>query len=588
MTSQRTHVRRIGMRLAAVTAAGLVAVGAFAAPSGAQDTERDTEDRNTVPTLDGFERTTGEGAVAGEAELLAASTDYTGDGLQDLVAVRRSDQKLVVYPGMGDGDFGPPSAAGSGWGRMDVVMAGDLTSDGLPDLLGRDNKTGALYVYPGDGAGWFGARFQTGSGWNKMGVFTTLDWDLDGDVDLLAARESDGQLAVYPGTGTGGFGTPTLFGGGFNWVDLLVNPGDVDGDGWEDFMVRFSPTQEYYVFISSNVDPVIIQPWLGDPTYNRTYSQVAPVGDLDQDGLDDLVMVDGRSGELVRNSFDGTGNVQSGETVLDTGWGALRLPIAFADRAYDYDVDGAPDVVARQGSNGLTYDYPTDGLGHFETRFEWGADWNGANLLENAGDFTGDNVPDLIGRDASDGELWVYPGDAFGSAGGISPIKIGTGWNAMGAIVSGHDFNGDDKNDILATEKSTGYMYLYPGTGDGHVGTRSMAGSGWNGLSMLTSPGDLNHDGHADFVAVKNSDDCLYYFGGRGPGAFDPAVKLGCGWGPVDQIVSIGDFQGDGHADLLARRESDGTLFFYPGNGNAGFLSASAVGTGWSAMDLIA
>nr|BFF23126.1 hypothetical protein GCM10025732_10910 [Glycomyces mayteni] len=136
--------------------------------------------------------------------------DYNGDGYQDLYSVRKSDGALLFSAGRGDETLPAPVSVASGWGPMDVVMAGDLTGDGTPDLLARDNRTGTLYTYPGDGAGGLGPRINLGTGWNTMAAFSSAgDFTGDGLLDIAAVRKSDGQFYVFPGDGDGTFGART-------------------------------------------------------------------------------------------------------------------------------------------------------------------------------------------------------------------------------------------------------------------------------------------------------------------------------------------------------------------------------------------
>ena len=50
-------------------------------------------------------------------------------------------------------------------------------------------------------------------------------------------------------------------------------------------------------------------------------------------------------------------------------------------------------------------------------------------------------------------------------------------------------------------------------------------------------------------------------------------------------IVGVGDFNGDGHPDVLAR-DSSGTLWLYPGNSSDGFGPRVSLGGGWNGYTL--
>jgi hypothetical protein len=51
-------------------------------------------------------------------------------------------------------------------------------------------------------------------------------------------------------------------------------------------------------------------------------------------------------------------------------------------------------------------------------------------------------------------------------------------------------------------------------------------------------------------------------------------------------IFGPGDWDGDGHPDVISRNTS-GRLLLYPGNGSGGWGSPRQIGTGWSGMTVI-
>jgi hypothetical protein len=256
--------------------------------------------------------------------------------------------------------------------------------------------------------------------------------------------------------------------------------------------------------------------------------------------------------------------------------------VVAASGDYDYNGDGATDFIARRSSDGTTFLYPGTGSGTHGARVSWGTALKGMTLIATAGDLNGDGSADILAR-TSGGTLYVYPGNGSGALDTAGRITIGSGWNGMGTIVGGHDHNADGKDDVIAVG-SDGTLWLYPGTGAGRLGARTSIGTGWTSMSEVTAAGDLDHDGRADLLAVKKSDGCLYFYGGTGNGTFKSRVQIGCGWGTYDAITGVGDFNGDGHADWLARRKSDGNLFLYKGDGAGSHTSRSQIGTAWNSM----
>jgi hypothetical protein len=191
-------------------------------------------------------------------------------------------------------------------------------------------------------------------------------------------------------------------------------------------------------------------------------------------------------------------------------------------------------------------------------------------------DFTGNGWTDLLARDTSTGNIYLYPGNGTNLE---ARTRIATGWTSFGWITRFGDFTGDGKDDVIARDWSTGYLWLYPGTGSG-LGPRTRLATGWKAKREITAVGDLDGDGHADLVAADTSTGYLYFYPGKG-NALGSRVSLGPGWGAMSELTGIGDLSGDGKPDLLARNTASGTLYLYPSKG-VGFASRISLGTGWS------
>lgn len=198
-------------------------------------------------------------------------------------------------------------------------------------------------------------------------------------------------------------------------------------------------------------------------------------------------------------------------------------------------------------------------------------------------DFTGDGRNDVLARDST-GTLWLYPTRDI-SAPFYPRRKVGTGWQGFTSVVAPGDLNGDGKADVLARD-STGTLWLYPGNGavtsSSSWRPRLKAGSGWNGMTALLTPGDWDGDGLADVLARNRYGDLLLY-SGNGIGGVRAGRKVGAGWNGMTALVGAGDLGIDGRSDLVAR-DSSGVLWLYPGNGTGGFLARRKFGTGWNTM----
>ncbi|GAA2125507.1 FG-GAP repeat domain-containing protein [Glycomyces algeriensis] len=257
----------------------------------------------------------------------------------------------------------------------------------------------------------------------------------------------------------------------------------------------------------------------------------------------------------------------------------------------DFDGDGHQDTVAVRKSDGALMLYSGNGDGTFDAGVSKGGGWGGTDVVM-AGDLTGDGRPDLLARDTRNGELWTHPGNGAGGLG--SRILVGGGWNALGAFTSGGDFDGDGKIDLLAVNKASGTLDLYPGLGNGTFGSRSAAGTGWGAMDTLAATGDLNEDGNTDLLAHDSRNGQYYLYLGDGNGGLygrsGIAASLdGSGSDRYNQVMAVGDVDGDAKEDLVAVDSRTGELELHSLNGNGTAVHAGRViATGWGGNRLAA
>lgn len=236
-----------------------------------------------------------------------------------------------------------------------------------------------------------------------------------------------------------------------------------------------------------------------------------------------------------------------------------------AVRATDVDEDGAPDLVGRRSTGRLEV-LRANGTGGWRPALTGNtASFSAADLLLRAGDFTGDRHVDVLARRHSDGALLLYAGNGRGML--AAPRVIGTGWGAVREVVAPGDVSGDGHPDLLAID-TQGRLRVYAGNGlGGFTGGSRVMGTGWGGIDRLTAVGDFDRDGSPDLVARKASTGDLLLYRTDGRGGFRTGWRLGTGWGGMDTVLGVGDFDSDGHPDVMGRKS--GTLYLYRGTGSA-------------------
>ncbi|WLQ51666.1 VCBS repeat-containing protein [Streptomyces poriferorum] len=230
---------------------------------------------------------------------------------------------------------------------------------------------------------------------------------------------------------------------------------------------------------------------------------------------------------------------------------------------------------------GNSYGYTQDLKGAFLARESNSDDnWSDIKELGQVNNGTDAKTDGLWARDYS-GSLYYMPWDSAG-------FRLGGGWNIYNKMVSAGNFGGAGAGDLLARD-SSGVLYLYLGTGTGKLTTRYKVGSGWNSYNQIAGNGDLTGDGKHDLVAQDKSGVLWLYKGtGNYKAPFAARTKVGSGWNAYNLLISSGDLDYDGRADLLAR-DKDGILWRYSGTGNAAspYKARVKIGSGWSTYRLL-
>ncbi len=199
-------------------------------------------------------------------------------------------------------------------------------------------------------------------------------------------------------------------------------------------------------------------------------------------------------------------------------------------------------------------------------------------------DADGDGRTDLFAV-SSDGSLLRYRSDGAGGVAGRS--VAGTGWNGVDLVTAVGDWDRDGFADLVARRRADAALVLYRGDGRGGWRGTRVLGSRWSDVDTLLSPSDWDGDGRSDLLARRASDGALVLYSSASDGSLRPARVIGSRWGGVTALVVLGDWDGDGAPDLAAR-EASGRLVLYPGEGTGRFGVPTTLGTGWAGIGSLA
>lgn len=272
-------------------------------------------------------------SAGGDATGAIAFVDLNGDGIPDVIG---ADFARLGY---GDGTFGPAlphDADGS------LVGTADLDRDGRTDLVFQSS------VMLGNGDGSFQPRIDYLGDVHDFSYLTRIvgvaDLNGDGIPDIAVAGECTWcgdpmtQVGVLAGLGDGTFRQDSIYGPVVGGCDLAAI-GDVDGDGRADVIVGTDVHDQYWTGFSTFVQtPEGTLVPHGGCGAAGTASSVA-IRDVNGDGKGDLL--------VVNNDLQAIGVMLSrGGGVFDaeTDYGPSgRLIVG------DMNGDGLPDLVEPDG-----------------------------------------------------------------------------------------------------------------------------------------------------------------------------------------------------------------------------------------------
>ncbi|MFJ5550033.1 FG-GAP repeat domain-containing protein [Streptomyces sp. NPDC093225] len=457
------------------------------------------------------------GAAAHAATTLKPRTDVDRDGQNDLL-------------------FRYPSGAGTMWSTKNLSVM-DYTYYGYPasqpkDVIGLGNVRG------------------------------------DSRPEFLQLT-ADGRLSLHTATATATL-APSWTGTGWQAYDRVVAADDLNRDGRPDLIAR-TPSGDVFLYRSNgsatgnpfSARAKVASGWWG-------YDQVIGAGDLDRDGVGDVLARD-RSGILWY--YKGTGSATApfkGRVKVGSGWNTFSKIIAQGDQ----DGDGRADLMTLKPSGDVYY-YLSKGGGAFWPRSTWGNGWwwmaravnEGGNPVYGKNGITGVNAAGELHfhENRSNGLYPSYETSGTFPAGRKLVVATGIDGSGQAAVLA---FGGGQ---LLNVKKNA------PVSGD------------FTTTNLVTGPGDLTGDGRGDLL-TRDSAGTLWLRAGQGNGTgFAAPVRVGTGWGAYKALVGSGDVNGDSRTDLIAQG-TDGNLYVFPGNGTATtpFKARQLIGSGWNTYNAIA
>ncbi|WP_052442494.1 FG-GAP-like repeat-containing protein [Streptacidiphilus neutrinimicus] len=488
----------------------------------------------------------------------------------------------------------------NGWSGKTIISAGVV--NGLPALWSADNTTGELDLWTSTSADGSVAAGSPPGPNNPHSVKTVM-------ASTGYATSNYTMLASAGDTGPGG--CPQLYGIAASSSEINLIPcasTTALGTTVKDALVKGSSLQALDADSTTSFNGATV---LG---------QVS--GDFNGDGKSDIAhLLSYGNGhlalEVIPADSNGDGGFSTPHLVWDGPSAGANTNFVYLS-AGDFNHDGKTDLA-------LFYNY-TDNNSYHDAIYTLTADpggsgyfaapvlvWNSTTFGPNtqmmtAGDFNGDGEADLAlfyhYTDYSGNHVAILTLTAHsnrdGGFAGPTTVWSSTSFGPNTKYMAAGDFNGDGKSDIALfynyTDNNGYHVSLFTLTadanGDGGLGIPANIwnNTDWGPNTKMMAVGDFNGDGKADIALFYNyTDNSSYHvaiFTSSGSSGSTPTdVWSNTNWGPSNEFLVAGDFNGDGKTDLgfyYNYSTAPGAVFTLTAdsNGDGGFAAPIRRSTG--------
>jgi hypothetical protein len=450
--------------------------------------------------------------------------DFNNDNHLDIAFADYGTDSIGIFPGNGNRTFGKLMTYSTGEStRPYSIATGDFNNDSrlgfavtnygsntIGIFLGSENYTYTLFT-----------TCSTGDG-SLPWMLTIADLNQDNHLDIIVVNPGSNNLGVFFGFDNGSFDAQQSYSTGSSSSPYWVSVADFNNDESLDLAVANSNTQNVGILLGNRYG------YFGNQTTYPTGSDSTPfsiaVSDFNKDNRLDIAVV-----------AYGTNNID-----ILLGHPTNDVPILLGD----YYEDFLYQITYLRGSSSLPYSVAV-------------------------GDLNGDGLMDIVVANSGHENLGILLGYGNGTFTDETTYSIGVGSSPRHVLIS--DFNKENQSDVTLTNTLNDNITVLLGNGNGTFATEMIYSTGSESNPTTLAISNLNNDEYIDLVVANEGINTIGIFFGFDYIVFAKQKSNKGGDGSDPTSVAIGDFNKDGHLDIVCTLYGNDNVGVFLGYGNGSF-----------------